>query len=106
MEWSFIAFTFCCLAFLVKLLLNYSAQASEWNDKVRQAQAEMDAAGGQVQEFAKGKEEALARMHTAETEIQTLENMKKELQGKIDEVKREHSKKGKIIMHRQGPQEG
>ena len=106
MDWMFIAFTFCCLAFLVKLLLNYSAQASEWHAKVRQAEVEMDAADGQVQEFVKGKEESLARTQAVEAEMQTLENMKKELQGKIEEMKREHSKKGKVILHKQGPQEG
>lgn len=106
MEWAFVAFTFCCLAFLVKLLLNYSAQASEWHAKVRQAKAEMDASDGQVQEFVKGKEESLARMHAIEEEMKTLENMKTEMKNKIEEVKRDHSKKGKVILHRQGPQEG
>ena len=106
MDWMFVAFTFCCLAFLVKLLLAYSAEASEWHAKVRQVQAEMDAADGQVQEFVKGKEESLARAQAVEAELQALENMKKELQGKIEEVKREHSKKGKVVLHRQGPQEG
>ena len=106
MAWMFIVFIFCCGAFLVKLFLGYSAQASEWNAKVRQAQAEMDASDAQVQEFVKGKEESLARMHAVEAKMQTLENMKKDLQNKIEDIKRDHSKKGKVIMHRQGPQEG
>ncbi len=106
MEWAFIAFTFCSLAMLVKIVLAYSAQASEWNAKVRQAQAEMDASDAHVQGFVKGKEESLARAHAIEAEMQAMENMKKDLQNKIEEIKRDHSKKGKVIMHRQGPQEG
>ncbi len=106
MEWAFIAFTLCSLAMLVKIVRGYSAQASEWNAKVRQAQVEMDASDAHVQGFVKGKEESLARTQAIEAEMQTMENMKKELQNKIEEVKREHSKKGKVIFHRQGPQEG
>ena len=106
MEWTFLAFTLLCLAYLVYIVRAYSAQASEWNAKVRQAQAEVDASDAQVQAFVKGKEEALARTHTIEAELQTIENLKNELKNRIEEVKREHSKKGKVVLHRQGSQEG
>lgn len=106
MEWGFVAFTVCCLAFLVKMLLGYSAQASEWNAKVRQAKAEMDASDGQVQQFVTDKEESLARTHAAEEELKALEKMKADLKNKIEEIKRDHSKRGKVVLHKQGSQEG
>lgn len=95
-----------CLAFLVRIVLEYSSQASVWNDKVRQAEVQMAAAENQVQEFVKGKEEALARIQAVEVEMQALENMKNDLKNRIDEMKKQHAKKGKVILHRQAPQEG
>ena len=101
--WVFGILIFGCLAILVKILLDYSSSASEWHNMVRQARAQQDQAESHVDVFVKGKEEALARTHVLEEEMKTLENMKTELRNKIEEVRKQHDKKGKVILHR-GPQ--
>jgi predicted phage-related endonuclease len=106
MEWVFGGLTVGCLVFLAKILLDFSHQAAEWHAKVRQADADKNAAEAHVGSFAKAKEESLARIAGIEAELQTMENMKVELKNKIEDLKRDHAKKGKIILHRQGPQEG
>ena len=105
MEWVFGVLTFGCLAFLVKILLDSASAASEWHAQVRQAEAEQAMAEGQVGEFVKGKEEALARISKTEEEMKALESMKNELREKIEELKKQHSKKGKVILHRGAQQQ-
>ncbi|GEM_PF-6825121 len=104
MEWMFGILTFGSLALLVKMLLDYSSSASEWHGKVRQARAAKEQAEAQVDVFVKGKAEALARINTLEEEIKSLEGMKTELRNKIEEIRKQHDKKGKVILHRQGQQ--
>ncbi|MSS73729.1 MAG: hypothetical protein EXS64_19910 [Candidatus Latescibacteria bacterium] len=83
--WVFGILTFGCLAILVKILLDYSAAASEWHAMVRQAKVQQAQAESQVDVFVKGKEEALARTSTVEQE------------------RKQHEKKGKVILHRGPP---
>lgn len=104
MEWMFGALTFGCLAILVKVLLDYSSEASEWHAQVRQARAAKEQAESQVDVFVKGKGEALARISALEEEMKALESMKTDLRNKIEEVRKQHDKKGKVILHRQGQQ--
>jgi hypothetical protein len=105
MEWVFGLLTFGSLAFFVKVLLDYTSEASEWHAKVRQAEEEREVAESQVEGFVKGKEESLARTSAMEAEMKSLENMKNDLKNKIEEMKKQHAKKGKVILHRQGQQE-
>jgi len=100
MEWMFGILTFGSLALLVKMLLDYSSAASEWHGKVRQARAAQEQAEAQVEVFVKGKEEALARTKALEEEMKTLEGMKNELRNKIEEIRKQHEKKGKVVLHR------
>lgn len=104
MEWVFGVLTVGSLAILVKMVLDYSSKASEWHAKVRQAEAERGVAESQVEVFIKGKEEALARTNALDAEMKSLENMRDDLKNKIEEVKKQHAKKGKIIFHRQEQQ--
>lgn len=98
--WVFGILTFGCLAILVKILLDYSSAASEWHALVRQARAEKEQAESQVEVFVKGKGEALARTSALEQEMKALESMKTDLRNKIEEVRKQHDKKGKVILHR------
>lgn len=100
MEWMFGILTFGSLALLVKMLLDYSSAASEWHAKVRQARAAQEQAEAQVNVFVKGKEEALARINALEEEMKSLEAMKNELRNKIEEIRKQHEKKGKVVLHR------
>lgn len=95
--------TFGCLAILVKILLDYSAAASEWHSMVRQAKVQQAQAESQVDVFVKGKEEALARTSALEEQMKALENMKTDLKNKIEEVRKQHDKKGKVVLHRGPP---
>ena len=104
MEWMFGILTFGCLFLLVKMLRDYSSVASEWHAQVRQARAEKEQAEAQVGVFVKGKEEALARISALEQEMKPMENMKTDLRNKIEEVRKQHEKKGKVVLHRQGQQ--
>ncbi|OGG55875.1 MAG: hypothetical protein A3F84_21315 [Candidatus Handelsmanbacteria bacterium RIFCSPLOWO2_12_FULL_64_10] len=104
MEWMFGGLTVGCLFLLVKIMLDYSSGASEWHTQVRQARAAKEQAEAQVDVFVKGKEESLARISVLEEEMKALENMKNELRNKIEEVRKQHDKKGKVILHRQGQQ--
>ena len=85
---------------MVKILLDYSSEASDWHAQVRQAEAEQRLAESQVGEFVKGKEEALGRISKIEEDMKAMESMKNELRTKIEEVRKQHEKKGKVIMHR------
>jgi hypothetical protein len=106
MEWVFGGLIVGSLAFLVRILLEFSHEAADWHAKVRQAENEKQAAESHVGTFVKAKEESLARIAAIEAEIQSMDQMKTELKNKIEEVKKDHAKKGKVILHRQGPQEG
>jgi hypothetical protein len=104
MEWVFGVLTIGSLAILIKMMLDYSSEASEWHAKVQQAEAEREVAESQVAVFIKGKEEALARTNALEAELKSLENMRTDLKNKIEEMKKQHAKKGKVILHRQEQQ--
>ena len=105
MEWVFCLLTVGSLVILIKMVLDYSSEASEWHAKVRQAEAEQEMAESQVEGFVKGKEESLARANTVDAEMKSLENKKNELKNKIEEMKQEHAKKGKVLLHRQDQQD-
>ena len=100
MVWIFGGLTIGCLAFLIKILFDYSSSSSVWYNKVQDAKYQKEQAEGKVGELLGGKDAAKARTLEFEEEVKTLEKMKAELKGKIEEVKREHTKKGKVILTR------
>ena len=100
MVWIFGGLTIGCLAFLIKILFDYTSSSSGWSAKVQDAKYQKEQAEGKVGELIEGKDAAKARTLEFEEEGKTLDKMKAELKGKIEEVKREHTKKGKVILQR------
>ena len=104
MEWVFGALTLGCIIFFIKILSDYSSRAKQWHARVRQCQAEQRQSESQFGEYTKGKEAALARTIDLEEQVKTLEQMRNDLKTKIEDLKRDHAKKGKVILHRQSDQ--
>ena len=100
MVWIFAGLTIGCIAFLIKILFDYTSASSVWYGNLKDAKYQKEQAEGKVGELIEGKDAAKARTLELEEEVKTSEKMKAELKGKIKEVKREHTKRGKVILQR------
>ena len=86
--------TIGCLAFLIKILFDYSSSSSVWYNKVQDAKYQKEQAEGKVGELLGGKDAAKARTLEFEEEVKTLEKMKAELKGE--------NRRGEAGAHKEG----
>lgn len=101
MEFLFIGLTLGCLAFLMKIIMDYVREAPEWAGKTRLAEAERDQHEAQLQALQEAKQGAAEKAKTIGEEIKSLEKIRDELKGEIEKTKQEMARKGRIIMNRQ-----
>ena len=76
MVWIFGGLTIGCLAFLIKILFDYTSSSSGWSAKVQDAKYQKEQAEGKVGELIEGKDAAKARTLEFEEEVKTLDKMK------------------------------
>jgi hypothetical protein len=101
MELLFIGLTLGCLAFLVKIIMDYTREVPEWTEKTRLAEASRDHHESQMEGHAAAKAGSAEQAKSISQEIKTLESLRDELKVDIDKVKKDMARKGKIIMNRQ-----
>jgi peptidoglycan hydrolase CwlO-like protein len=100
MEILFLAITIGCLAFLAKVLTEYTRTAPAWKDKVEQAVHEAQQFEDQMQELIRAKENSAGESKEIDEEIKTMEKMRDELKTQIEATKKDMAKRGRIIMPR------
>ena len=100
MELLFIGLTLGCLAFLVKIIMDFTREVPEWSEKIRLAEASRDHHESQMEGHSAAKAGSAEQAKAITQEIKTLESLRDELKVEVDKVKKEMAKKGKIVMTR------
>ncbi|MDA0747441.1 MAG: hypothetical protein O2954_13050 [bacterium] len=104
MELLFLALAIGCVAFLVKIIMDYLREVPEWDSKVQNAEAERDRHESQMQGIVEAKQGASEAAKTMGEEIKTMEAMRDELKSEIEKTKKEMARKGRIIIPRSKPE--
>ena len=100
MELMFIGLTLGCLAFLVKIIIDFTREIPEWSEKTRLAEASRDHHESQMEGHSVAKAGSAEQAKAITQEIKTLESLRDELKVEVDKVKKEMARKGKIVMNR------